>query len=135
MADDSFEQMFSRERDRIKKLRESKMAEQAQIAEQIKQIDKQLAAIDAYHSTLSGRAAPAAPAGKAARGSRGRRGGKREEILSYIKQKPSGITRGELIEQLGVKGDRSAEQSISNALSALKRTNQVYSSGGRYTSA
>jgi len=61
-----------------------------------------------------------------------RRSGIRDEVLSTIKSSPSGITRAVLLEALGAKGDKSAEQSISNALSALKKQDAVTSDDGVY---
>ena len=65
----------------------------------------------------------------------GRKGGKRDDIFKLV-QESGGATRGELIEKLGIKGDKSGEQSLSNALSALKRDGRVTQSGdGKYQTA
>ena len=53
-----------------------------------------------------------------------RRGSKREELLNVIRQ-GNGLTRGEILEKMGLKGDKSGEMSVSNALTALTKSNQV----------
>jgi hypothetical protein len=59
-----------------------------------------------------------------ARRATGRRGEKRQAVLNLIKQNPVGLSRGEILVQMGVKG---REQSVSNALSALKKSEKVNS--------
>jgi hypothetical protein len=48
---------------------------------------------------------------------------------------PDGLTRGEILEKMGLKGDKSGEMSISNALTALTKANQIFRRDGKYTSA
>ena len=50
-------------------------------------------------------------------------------------QKSNGLTRGEILSNLNVKGDKSAEQSVSNALTALKKQNLVVSKDRKYVAA
>jgi len=61
-----------------------------------------------------------------------RRAGIRDTILNTIKHNP-GVTRSALIELMDAKGDKSAEQSISNALSALKKAGDITAADGAYT--
>lgn len=61
-----------------------------------------------------------------------RRTGVRDEVLGVIKKNPNGIGRADIIDQMSAKGDRSAEQSISNALAALKKAGTVSGDGGVY---
>ncbi len=63
---------------------------------------------------------------------RTRRSGVADEVLELIKKSPSGLSRGAVIEQLGAH-DKSAQQSISNALSNLKKKGQLAANGGIYT--
>ena len=44
----------------------------------------------------------------------------------------NGLSRGEIIQKMGLKGDKSGEMSISNALTALTKGNQVRREGGKY---
>jgi hypothetical protein len=64
-------------------------------------------------------------AAAAARGQRqGRRGSKREELLRVIRES-HGLTRGEILERMGLKGNKAGEMSVANALTALAKSNQV----------
>ena len=81
---------------------------------------------DANESTFIGNGKSAA----ARTGSR--RTGIREEVLAIIKQHGS-LGRAEIIERLDGKGNKSLEQSVSNALSALKKAGTIDSKGGAYT--
>jgi hypothetical protein len=44
----------------------------------------------------------------------------------------NGLSRGEILERMGLKGDKSGEMSVSNALTALTKRNEVRREGGRY---
>lgn len=44
----------------------------------------------------------------------------------------AGVRRGGLIDALNVKGNKSAEQSVSNALAALKKSGAVAHRDGKY---
>lgn len=60
-----------------------------------------------------------------------RRTGIRDEVLGLVKANP-GINRSALIAEMNIKGDKSAEQSLSNALAALKKAGTVTADGGAY---
>jgi hypothetical protein len=87
----------------------------------------QLAAITAYDAALKGKGIATEQ-----RKPRGRRGEKREAIRDLISQHPDGLTRSELLTAMEAHGNKAAEQSISNALSALKKTGRVTQEGRRY---
>lgn len=125
---DNFEQMIEKERARLGALRDDLLAQRARIATQLADIDQELAAIGAYERAKQGKPVRAAKAGKSIRAPRG---AKREELLSLIEDTP-GLTRGEIIEKLGIKGDKSQEQSISNALAALKKSGTITATDGKY---
>ncbi len=55
--------------------------------------------------------------------------------MEVIKANPAGLTRGELLEKMGLKGDKSGEMSVSNALTALSKTSQVRREDGKYLAA
>ena len=63
-----------------------------------------------------------------------RRGSKREEILQVIRA-GNGLSRGEILERMGLKGNKSGEMSVSNALTALTKANEVTRQGGNYVAA
>jgi hypothetical protein len=65
-----------------------------------------------------------------------RRAGIRDEVLTAVKNAGTdGISRATLLEQFNAKGDKSAEQSISNALSALKKAGTIDAKDGNYITA
>jgi Fe2+ or Zn2+ uptake regulation protein len=91
------------------------------------------AAIDPYEAAKSGK--PVAIGQTRARlTSRGRRASKRNAILKLI-QEAEGLTRGEILDRVGLKGDKAGEMSVSNALTALTKGNQVVRVDGRYRAA
>jgi hypothetical protein len=47
-------------------------------------------------------------------------------------ENPAGLSRGEIFVHLGLKGDKSAEKSVSNALTALTKNHQVSRREGKY---
>jgi len=66
------------------------------------------------------------------------RGERRQQVLELIQANPDGLTRGEILERLGAKGEKAAEQSISNALhNMLKQEPQPIArkGDGRYVPA
>ncbi len=79
------------------------------------------------------KAAPATPATPAKRTRRRRRSSRRNEIVRVIGESGSdGIGRAGIILALNVKGNKSAEQSVSNTLSALKKSGEVRHADGKY---
>jgi hypothetical protein len=64
-----------------------------------------------------------------------RRTGIREQVLKIVEGSPDGITRADVLSKLDAKGDKSAEQSASNALAALKKANQIDLKDGKYIAA
>ena len=81
-------------------------------------------------------AAAEASAPEAPRRRRRRRSGRREAILSFIAAAGAdGVGRGDIIGHLDIKGDKSAEQSVSNALAAMKKAGEVAHGDGRYSAA
>lgn len=65
--------------------------------------------------------------------SRSRRTGVREDIIDLLKQNTNGLSRADIIEQMGAKGDKSFEQSISNTLSTSKKKGAITLEDGIYT--
>ena len=92
-------------------------------------------AIRAYEDSVAPTPAPApkaAPAAPAKRRRR-RRSSRRNEIVRIIGASGSdGIGRAGIILALNVKGNKSAEQSVSNTLSALKKSGEVRHADGKY---
>lgn len=132
MADMHFSEYIERERQRLQADRESVFNQQQQLDGKLAEINRELSAIEAYESAKTGKAA--APARQArGRGTQRatRRGSKRDELLSVIRDS-QGLSRGEILEKMGLKGNKSGEMSVSNALTALTKTGQVSRDGGKY---
>lgn len=79
-----------------------------------------------YRLTEAGTAAP--------RSTGTRRSGVRQDVLAVIKDKGP-IARAPLLEDMGVKGDKAGEQSVSNALAALKKAGDITATDGNYEAA
>src|SRR5690349_12066748 len=130
MADETFEMFVQRERARLHREREAIFTQQQELANKLAGLDRELAAIDAYEAAKSGKSASARAAGTR-RGRRARRGSKRDQLLQLIKD-GRGLTRGEILQKMGLKGNKSGEMSVSNALTALTKANQVTRREGKY---
>lgn len=62
-----------------------------------------------------------------------RRTGVRAEVLAVVSSNPSGISRSDILEEMHAKGDKRAEQSISNALANAKKQGRIDLNDGLYT--
>jgi hypothetical protein len=138
----TFATFIKKERARLDKARKDALANKAAVDKELDSIERELAALDAYQQAKGApakRAAAKRVAGKRGPGKTarrtGRRGEKRQAVLDLIRQNPVGLSRGEILVQMGVKGNKSAEQSVSNALSALKKSDKVNSREGKYVPA
>ena len=49
----------------------------------------------------------------------------RNQILQLLRDDPRGLSRGELLEQLHLKGDKTGETAVSNALTALTKGHEI----------
>lgn len=114
------------ERDRITKLKSELNSQIADLRSQIEDLDIELHAITAYEKAKSGKASSPST------GTRSPRGSKREALLAIIKNNPA-ITRGQLIEHMGIKGDKAHEGTLSNTLGLLKKAGLVKSDDGKYS--
>ncbi len=136
MAEQTFADFITRDRERLHAEREQISNQQHELEGKLADINRELAAIDAYEAAKAGNAPAAARQPRAARArTQARRGSKRDALMQVIKGNPSGLTRGEILERMGVKGDKSGEMSVSNALTALTKANQVTRRDGRYVAA
>src|SRR6476469_6841683 len=127
----NFSEFISRERDRLRAEREQVFNQQEELKRRLDAINREFAAVDAYETAKTGKAARQA-AGSRQQGAR--RGSRREALLELIRQS-DGLSRGEILERMGLKGDKSSEMSVSNALTALTKSNQVSRIGGKYRAA
>lgn len=131
---DTFEAFVEKERKRLTKQREDLLAKRATLDEQLASIDKEFNAIEAYEMAKRGKL-PSAPRTRRAGTTGTRRTGIRQEVLDRVKGKPDGVSRADLLDAMGLKGNKSGEQSISNALSALKKQGLIDNKDGMYIAA
>lgn len=131
---ETFESFISRERARLKKARDAALKRKSELDQELEGLERELAAIGAYEKAKGGRPRKAAakkgrPAARA--GKRAPRGEKRKAVLQLIRG-AQGLSRGDILLSMGVKGNKSGEQSVSNTLTALKKQNVIESREGKY---
>jgi len=111
------EAFIAKQREALLNQRQEILNQQHALQAQLDEVDAMLAKFDLFEGK------PARAVQPRRRTSR-RRGSRREELLRVIKQS-HGLTRGEILDKLALKGNKSAEMSISNALTALTKSKQV----------
>jgi hypothetical protein len=126
----SFRDFVTKERERLHADREAIFTKQHELETQLAEINREFAAIEAYEAAKSGKSA--APRAGGRKAPQARSGSKRDGIMKVIKENPDGLTRGELLEKMGMKGNKSGEMSVSNALTALTKNKQVARNDGKY---
>jgi hypothetical protein len=114
-------EFISRQRATLLKEREVLFAEQQALQERLAALNEVLSKFDMFESKSPARRV------RLASSSRGqaRRGSRREGIIAVLMGSPDGLSRREILEQMGLKGDKSSETSVSNALTGLTKTNKV----------
>jgi hypothetical protein len=132
MTDMRFADVMQQERERLHKEREEIFNQQHELEGKLADINRELSAIDAYESAKTGKGLTPARQTRGPRRQQARRGSRRDALMQVIKANPSGLTRGEILQRMGLKGDKSGEMSISNALTALTKGNQVSRQDGKY---
>src|SRR5918911_4044691 len=91
----NFSEFISRERDRLRAEREQVFNQQEELQRKLDAVNREYAAIEAYETAKTGKAARQAPTG---RQSRARRGSRREALLELNRQW-GGLSPGESLEQ------------------------------------
>ena len=117
---------ITRQREALLAQRQSIFTLQADLQKQLDEVNAMLAKFDVFEGK---RAAPTQARGR--RSTSARRGSKRDELLKVIRE-GGGLTRGEILEKMGLKGNKSGEMSVSNALTGLTKGNQVARRDGKY---
>jgi hypothetical protein len=130
-GDGNFAEYIARERDRLRAEREQISSQQEELQRRLDAVNREYAAIEAYETAKTGKNARQEPA---RRQRQARRGSRREGLLELIRES-NGLSRGDVLERMGLKGDKAGEMSVSNALTALAKSNQVRREGGKYYSA
>ena len=145
MDDMRFADIMRRERERLNHEREEIINQQKDLENKLTELNHELAAIDAYEVAKTGKAATPSRQSRAPRksaapikqlsadaGARAKPGTRREAVLNVIGENPNGLSRGEILERIGLKGDTPAQKSVSNALTALTKSNRVTRRDGKY---
>src|SRR4051794_35518925 len=128
MSDESFADYITRERERLSREREEISSQRRELDNRLAAIDREFQALDAYQTAKTGK-----PSGRRRMQTQRRapRGSQREGLLNLIRE-GTGLSRGDILERMGLKGDKAGEMSVSNALTALAKQNQIRREGGKY---
>ena len=121
----NFPEFIARERERLRAEREQIFSQQKELQRKLEAVNREFAAIEVYETAKTGKNARQVPA---SRQPRVRRGSRREALLEIIRQS-DGLSRGEILERMGLKGDK---MSVSNALTTLTKSDQVHREGEKY---
>jgi len=129
---DTLADVILRDRERLRKEREAIFTQQQELEQKLETINNEMRAIDAYEAAKAGK--QAAP--RQHRKSPGsRRTGIRDDVLKVLSDNPDGLSRGDILEKMGVKDDKSATASVSQALTALSKASKVTKDGRIYRAA
>ncbi len=123
------EAFITRQREALLQQREAIFTQQADLQKQLDEVNGMLAKFDVFEGKA---ARPSQTRGRRTSGAR--QGSKRDELLKVIRE-GGGLTRGEILDKMGLKGNKSGEMSVSNALTALTKGSQVARRDGKYVAA
>jgi hypothetical protein len=122
--------VIDKERDRLKKALADLRAKQKELEAQRATLETELDALDAYEAARSGKTRKSrGPISRAPRGSR------QQSVLTVIAKSKKGMTRGDILQAMGLKGNEAGERAVSNALTALKKAKRVTSKDRKYLAA
>jgi DNA-binding transcriptional ArsR family regulator len=119
-----FIKAMNEERARLNTNLEELAKQKADIDAQILQVNTELKAIHAYESVKTGKP-------KATRTRAPRKSGVRQAVRNLITSTAGGIARADILKAMKAE-DKQSQQSISNALSSLKKQGLVTADGGIY---
>ena len=114
------EAFITRQREQLLQQRQELLNQQQALQQQLEEVDEMLHKFDVF----VGKAARPRQQARGRRVSEARRGSRRDELLQVIKA-GNGLSRGEILEKMGLKGNKSGEMSVSNALTALTKSKQI----------
>ena len=120
----NFKESVLQERTRLRASRDDLMKRVATLQEEVADLDHEIAALDAYDSALIGK-----------QNSKIVRGAQQETLLALIGAKVGGMSRGEILDELGIKADKKRSAAVSSALVSMKKAGKLTSSEGRYQTA
>src|SRR3954454_11742512 len=98
MSDDRFSDYIARERERLSREREEIANQRRELDSRLAAIDREFQALDAYHAAKTGK-----PSGgrRVQTPRQARRGSRREELLKLIRG-GNGLSRGDILERMGL---------------------------------
>lgn len=121
MAD--FKALMEKEAERLNEaIREAEKRRDI-IDEEIAGYQREKKALIAYHNALT----------PSAKRSTGKRASRQDGVMSLLKDHTTGLKRADILDKLSLKGNKTGEQSISNALANLKKAGKITSKDGVYT--
>jgi hypothetical protein len=118
---------ITKQRDALVQQRESIFSQQHELQQQLDAVNAMLAKFDVFE----GKAAAPTSGDRTRRARTSPRGSKRDALLQVIRD-GGGLSRGEILDKMGLKGDKAGEMSVSNALTALTKSQQVERRDGKY---
>src|SRR6267154_1105322 len=118
----------------IAKQRESLLAQRQEIVNQQSALQAQLDELDVMLSKFDVVEGKGARKTATRRATGGRRSSRRDELIKLITGS-KGLTRGEILGKMGLKGNKAGEMSVSNALTALTKSKQVSRRDRKYVAA
>src|SRR6266404_1750650 len=121
------EAFITRQREQLLQQRQQLLNQQEALQQQLDQLDEMLHRFDVFE----GKATRPRQQARGRRASAARHGSRRDELLKVIRAS-HGLTRGEILEKMGLKGNKSGEMSVSNALTALTKNKQVARKDRKY---
>jgi hypothetical protein len=124
------EAFITQQREQLLQQRQELLNQQQALQQQLDEVDEMLRKFDVFE----GKAARPRQQARGRRASGNRGGSRRDELLKVIKA-GHGLTRGEILEKMGLKGNKSGEMSVSNALTALTKSKQVTRRDRKYVAA
>lgn len=122
MATQTVENFIASQREALTTRRTETHTRLLTVQAELDAIDRELLAIDTYEAARNGKPKRAAST---------KTTGKRSQLFQLIKDS-GGITRADILDRMGAKGDKAGEQSISNALAALKNQKKITVQDGTY---
>src|SRR5436190_8693058 len=111
------EAFITKQRESLLTQRQELLNQQQAIQAQLDELDEMLTKFDVFEGKQARK-------GRDRRTSGARRGSRRDELLKLITGS-KGLSRGEILEKMGLKGNKAGEMSVSNALTALTKSKQV----------
>lgn len=124
--ENSLANLVAMERQRLTDERVELTETRRQIDLRLQAVDREFKAVDAYEKAKQGtpaRSRSRSPSGNGAE--RAPRGSRRAEVKALLESESTGLTRGEILDHLGLKGNKVASMSISNALSAMLKSGEL----------